>query len=104
MFNGIKNDGGIPAYYQFSTGVSLVQQIANALHHLKIQSVIVEGGAKLLQSFIDEGMWDEARVITNSDLVVGEGLAAPVLMNDLKAEELSELLNDKIELFRNRNV
>ena len=64
----------------------------------------MEGGAKLLQSFIDEGLWDEARVITNSDLLVGEGLAAPVIMNDLKTAELFELLNDKIELFRNRNV
>ena len=35
-----------------------------ACYQQKIQSVIVEGGARLLQSFIDEGIWDEARVIT----------------------------------------
>ena len=46
----------------------------NALYELKIQSVIVEGGAKLLQSFIDEGMWDEARVIKNEELIINNGL------------------------------
>jgi diaminohydroxyphosphoribosylaminopyrimidine deaminase/5-amino-6-(5-phosphoribosylamino)uracil reductase len=39
--------------------------------------VLVEGGAQLLQSFIDEGSWDEARVITNLSLIAGEGLPAP---------------------------
>jgi diaminohydroxyphosphoribosylaminopyrimidine deaminase/5-amino-6-(5-phosphoribosylamino)uracil reductase len=49
------------------------------LYQLKIQSVLVEGGARLLQSFIDEGYWDEARVITNNELELPGGLAAPVL-------------------------
>ncbi len=32
-------------------------------------SVLVEGGAQLLQTFIDEGYWDEARIITNEYLI-----------------------------------
>ena len=40
-----------------------------------------EGGTKLLQSFIDAGFWDEARVITNEQLIIGDGIAAPVLKN-----------------------
>ena len=39
----------------------------------------MEGGARLLQSFIDEDYWDEARVITNNALYVEDGIAAPVL-------------------------
>lgn len=67
--------------YQVTEDVSLVHQITNALYQLNIQSVLVEGGAQLLQSFIDEGMWDEACVITNEKLALGEGLAAPILKN-----------------------
>jgi diaminohydroxyphosphoribosylaminopyrimidine deaminase/5-amino-6-(5-phosphoribosylamino)uracil reductase len=66
-------------YYQLATDSSLVHQVVVALAALNIQSVLVEGGAKLLQSFIDEGYWDEARVITNNDLEIPGGLAAPAL-------------------------
>ncbi len=66
-------------YYQVTTDTSLVHQVVHALYQLKIHSVLVEGGAQLLQSFIDEGMWDEARVITNEQLIVGTGLPAPQL-------------------------
>jgi diaminohydroxyphosphoribosylaminopyrimidine deaminase/5-amino-6-(5-phosphoribosylamino)uracil reductase len=67
------------AYFQVSEDSSLVQQVLVALYQLNIQSVLVEGGAYLLQSFIDEGIWDEARIITNQQLLAGEGLPAPSL-------------------------
>lgn len=41
-------------------------------------SVLVEGGSKVLQSFIESGLWDEARVFT-SDQEFGEGIKAPEL-------------------------
>src|SRR2546430_4071421 len=49
----------------------------HALYNLHIQSVLVEGGARLLQSFFDAGVWDEARVITNHALHQPTGLPAP---------------------------
>jgi diaminohydroxyphosphoribosylaminopyrimidine deaminase / 5-amino-6-(5-phosphoribosylamino)uracil reductase len=64
-------------YYQVTRDVNLVHQLVHALYQLKIQSVLVEGGAQLLQSFIDDGLWDEMRVITNNKLVVAHGLPAP---------------------------
>lgn len=66
-------------YYQLTEDVSFVPQFLYALYQLKILSVLVEGGARLLQSFIDENAWDEARVITNTVLVAGNGLPAPQL-------------------------
>jgi diaminohydroxyphosphoribosylaminopyrimidine deaminase/5-amino-6-(5-phosphoribosylamino)uracil reductase len=69
------------SWYQVTDDVSLAAQVMNALYQLKIQSVMIEGGAYLLQSFIDEGVWDEARIITNEGLVLGNGLPAPVLKN-----------------------
>jgi diaminohydroxyphosphoribosylaminopyrimidine deaminase/5-amino-6-(5-phosphoribosylamino)uracil reductase len=100
IFNSIKHeeDGNL-LYYQVTKDVSLVHQIVNALYQLKIQSVIVEGGAKLLQSFIDEGMWDEARVIRNMQLAIGNGLPAPKLRNNLKVDEQT-ILSDTIEIYK----
>lgn len=66
-------------YYQVTKDVDLATQIVHALYQLKIQSVLVEGGARLLQSFIDAGYWDETRIITNPTLTLGAGIPAPVL-------------------------
>ena len=43
-----------------------------------IQSVIIEGGAHTLTSFINEGLWDEARVFTG-ETVLGRGIKAPCI-------------------------
>ena len=48
-----------------------------SLHAHQIQSLIVEGGAKTLQSFIDKGLWDELRVETNLGMTVTDGTRAP---------------------------
>lgn len=40
-----------------------VGEAMRQLYDMKIQSVIVEGGRKTLQRFIDAGIWDEARVL-----------------------------------------
>ena len=42
----------------------IIPQILSHLHARGIQSLLVEGGARLLQSFIDAGAWDEAYVET----------------------------------------
>ncbi|MET0391629.1 MAG: bifunctional diaminohydroxyphosphoribosylaminopyrimidine deaminase/5-amino-6-(5-phosphoribosylamino)uracil reductase RibD [Chitinophagaceae bacterium] len=78
VFNRHKQeeDGNL-CYYQVADEAGLVHQVLQALYELKIQSVLVEGGARLLQSFIDEGMWDEARVITGHKTGPAGGLAAP---------------------------
>jgi diaminohydroxyphosphoribosylaminopyrimidine deaminase/5-amino-6-(5-phosphoribosylamino)uracil reductase len=87
-------------YYQLATDSSLIHQVVVALTALNIQSVLVEGGARLLQSFIDEGYWDEARVITNNDLEIPGGLGAPILKGgELRGKET--LLSDSIRYYKN---
>ncbi|HLA58787.1 MAG TPA: bifunctional diaminohydroxyphosphoribosylaminopyrimidine deaminase/5-amino-6-(5-phosphoribosylamino)uracil reductase RibD [Puia sp.] len=53
----------------------------SALHSLNILSVIVEGGSKLLQSFINDENWDEIRTITNNELMIPEGIPSPDIQN-----------------------
>ena len=99
VFNSIKHeqDGNL-YFYQVTEDVDLVHQIVNALYQMKIQSVIVEGGARLLQSFIDEGIWDEARVIRNEKLRLNNGLAAPALPVEVASQEL-KILTDSINTY-----
>lgn len=64
------------AYYQ-----ALPENSAEALQQLyeqKIQSVIVEGGRKTLQRFIDSQLWDEARILIGNQLWES-GVKAPLL-------------------------
>ncbi len=95
-----QEENGLLHFYQLTDEFDLVSQILNALYQLNIQSVIVEGGTQLLQSFIDEGAWDEARVITNEELIIGEGLPAPKLKNHqfISAEKIHK---DRIVFYRN---
>jgi diaminohydroxyphosphoribosylaminopyrimidine deaminase/5-amino-6-(5-phosphoribosylamino)uracil reductase len=57
-------------------------QICEKLYQHKINSVIVEGGSQTLQTFIDAGLWDEARVLTGTTSF-SQGLKAPVLKGNL---------------------
>ena len=51
----------------------------NGLYADNVQSLIVEGGAKTLQSFLDSSLWDELRVETNLALTVPKGTPAPLI-------------------------
>ncbi len=101
IFNKIKHEQvGNVLFYQITDDLSAAQQIVNALYRLKIQSVIVEGGAVLLQSFIEEKLWDEARVITNTKMEIENGLPAPQLVNavELSADDSTgDLINTFIQ-------
>ena len=99
VFNTIKHEeNGHLNFCQVTEDVNLVLQIVNALYQMKIQSVIVEGGAQLLQSFIDEGMWDEARVIKNENLIIQHGLAAPELPVRGARQEM-RIVSDRIHTY-----
>ncbi|HWI92622.1 MAG TPA: bifunctional diaminohydroxyphosphoribosylaminopyrimidine deaminase/5-amino-6-(5-phosphoribosylamino)uracil reductase RibD [Flavisolibacter sp.] len=87
-------------YYQVTEDVRLVPQMMNALYRMNIQSVLIEGGSYLLQSFIDEAIWDEARVITNEQLSIGAGLPAPVL-NGGVLQGSEQIFSDVIRTYKN---
>ena len=101
VFNTIKEDEkpNLP-FIKLDKEKQFVPQLMDVLYRLPLQSVLVEGGAALLQTFIESGVWDEARVIVNGELSIGNGLPAPVLKNEqLVMEEKNS--TDTISYFRN---
>lgn len=60
-------------------------QICNLLYKQNINSAIIEGGSQTLQTFIDEELWDEARVFEGST-EFKEGVKAPELKGELISE------------------
>ncbi|NER13296.1 bifunctional diaminohydroxyphosphoribosylaminopyrimidine deaminase/5-amino-6-(5-phosphoribosylamino)uracil reductase RibD [Leptobacterium flavescens] len=80
----------------FTTNVG--NQICDILYKHQVQSVIIEGGAQTLNTFIEEGLWDEARVFTgSSDLK--SGLRAPELNANTKEEH--DIKGDRLSIYRN---
>ncbi|MFA5555778.1 MAG: bifunctional diaminohydroxyphosphoribosylaminopyrimidine deaminase/5-amino-6-(5-phosphoribosylamino)uracil reductase RibD [Flavobacteriaceae bacterium] len=71
--------------------------ILDVLYKHQIQSVIVEGGAVLLESFIKNDLWDEARVFT-SDLSFEKGIKAPEF-NTNKAAIKNDISDNTLEYF-----
>jgi len=74
---------------------TVLRQICTDLFEEDLDTLFVEGGAALLQSFIDADLWDEARVIT-SPTSLDNGIAAPKLSGIRIAD--FKMHNDQIEL------
>ena len=77
---------------------NIAQQICEVIYRHKIQSLIVEGGAKTLQTFIDKNLWDEARIFKGISLFK-EGTKAPLLNGNLVSE--TKIKQDTIKIVLN---
>lgn len=65
-------------YAEIDFSRPVAAQVLAILTGRKIDSLLVEGGARLTETFLEEGLWDEARVET-APILLGEGVAAPRL-------------------------
>ena len=79
---------------------SILPQLMEELQRRNIQSLLVEGGSKLLQSFIDEGLWDEAYV-EHCPQVLGHGILSPSLINPKKSFKKSLIMGRNYHIFYN---
>ncbi len=73
-------------------------QIGYFLHKKDIQSVIIEGGTQTLQTFIDENLWDEARIFTGK-MTFTEGTKAPVFSSEFFKE--ITISDDTLRIYKN---
>lgn len=75
-------------YENLIFGEQLPEKISNLLYQYQIQSVIVEGGRQTLQSFIDDDLWDEARIF-KGNIILHQGTKAPILKGEIVVKQKS---------------
>lgn len=75
-----------------------ISQIISELYQRNIQSVIVEGGKQLLESFIKNNLWDEAHLFVGNKFF-HNGIKAPQLKGEIISSE--SLDNDQLVVFSN---
>ena len=75
-----------------------IENITNFLHKKNIQSVLVEGGNKTLKTFIENNLWDEARVFKSKNKLK-KGVLAPKINGTKFYEE--NIKDDNLKIIRN---
>lgn len=103
VFNGLKTDiEGKIKYIALEDFERFVPQyILFQLYLQDIQSVIIEGGAKTLESFIGAGLWDEARIFAGNG-VLGKGIKAPVVTGAVMQESVCG--EDRLQVLYNNPI
>lgn len=101
VFNATKNDvQKNTEFIAVDFDESLLSRTLDVLYQKSILSLIVEGGKQLLQSFIDQNLWDEAQVYTGIKKF-GSGVPSPVL--DLSDATTETIGADFLQFVRNRD-
>ena len=77
---------------------NIASQVCNFLFKEEIQSVIIEGGSKTLQLFIDENLWDEARIF-KGNMNLKTGVKGPVFSGTLISE--TQISKDVLKTYMN---
>ena len=77
---------------------NLAPSLLKELHSRNIQSIIIEGGAQTLNTFIDAKVWDEARVFT-SKKTLEKGVQSPLIQSVINHSEI--VGDDKLTYFIN---
>ncbi len=72
-------------------------QICDILYRYKIQSLIVEGGTQTIQTFIDDNLWDEARVFSGK-VNFNKGIKAPKFSCKITSEE--KIKEDLLRIYK----
>ena len=72
----------------------------DSLYAQNIQSLIVEGGAETLRTFLIPGLWDEIRVETNTALTVTDGTRAPIIPANAVVESSKVFGSNSIVVFK----
>lgn len=76
-------------FFTLEDSPDFLQQMLQVMYREGVLSLIVEGGAKLLGSFIEAGLWDEARVFRSAK-EFGVGVKTPLIDGDPVTEEQIE--------------
>ena len=99
VFNSLKNIvSGNTEFVRIDFSINIIPQILNTLYQQNIQSLIVEGGKKTLESFIEANLWDEAYKFTGNKFFKS-GIKAPDISGTIIQTEETD--NDKLTIYKN---
>jgi len=99
-YNEVRSEiAGNIIFVKLDKGTEQLQQLMTDLYQRKIQSVIVEGGAVLLNAFLSMGLWDEIRRFKSNEVYFGSGIAAPRYCR--APDESVWLRSDRLDIFKN---
>ena len=76
-----------------------MEELMQKLYENQIQSVLVEGGSRTLQTFIDQNLWDETIIIKNENLTLENGTKAPKFEGNLDEEKYFR--DNRVSFYRN---
>ncbi len=77
-----------------------LDELCKSLYERGIGILMVEGGTKVLQSFIDANTWDEARVITTPHFIF-DGVKIPQINNNFHLFKKEKMDSDSVSYYRN---
>lgn len=100
---GPQRSGSFQRTQFFPSGDKIqLEGVLSQLRQNNRATLLVEGGAKLLQQFLEKGLWDEIRVIESAG-VLGGGVQAPALPPDLVLREVYSVGQDKVTIYAIRS-
>ncbi len=88
-------------HIDFPNGKIRIQDLLHELYKRKLQSLIVEGGGALLNAFLQSNLWDEIQQETTRNLLMREGVQAPLPQGNLY--EQITYGNNTISRYKNTN-
>lgn len=97
---GIHPKEGLTEYIAIDPSRDTIGQVLEELYRRDIQSLIVEGGAALLRSFIIQNLWDEACIFT-APQTIGSGVKAPEIPGNTRKSREEAIAPDRLDIYKN---
>ena len=85
-------------YIKIDFNKNIIIQVLDELYKHNIQSLFVEGGASLINSFMDAGYWDEARIFIGNKTLY-DGIKAPEISGTCTSKDIIE--DDILLVYKN---
>jgi len=98
IFNSeVDSSQGDTSLAKINFNANVPHQILEELFKRNVLSVIIEGGAFTLSSFLRQGLWNEARIFTSLERF-GEGIKAPAINGSVV--ETRQIQSDQLQIIR----
>lgn len=99
-YNSIKDEENGTTIFVKKTELN---EIIEDLFSRKIQSIIIEGGTKLIESFMENNLWDEA-IILRSQSVLKDGIVAPKIPSFGSQNNIEKLGDNEVIRYFSKGI